>query len=190
MAFIGIKIPEKISKKLKNINIDGDKTDTSDFHITLIAFEDNIPIKNVSKSLEAMYNSCEDINPFEITLDKVSCFPKREDNPCPLITPIVSKELQQINKNLKKYLDKMDVDYLNTFKMYKPHITLSYAEKEIKDFKIEPIGFEVNEICLWSGDNGLNYDKIHVICPLPSINKSSFLLQSANLFYKFATKLF
>lgn len=188
MAFIGIKIPTKICNELKKIEIDGEKTDTSDMHITLICFEDNIPIKNVSKSLEAMYDACKEIKPFEITLNKVSCFPKRENNPCPIISPIKSEDLQKINKNLKKHLDKAEIDYLKTFKDYKPHITLSYADKEIKDFKIKPITFEINEICLWTGDNGINTDSLSVICPLPSINKSSFLLQSAHLFYKFATK--
>ncbi len=189
MAFIGIKIPPKISNELKKIDVDGEKIDTSDLHITLIVFEDNIPIKDVSKSLEAMYDACKAIKPFEIILNKISCFPKREDNPCPIIIPIQSEELQQVNKNLKKSLDKAKVDYLQTFKNYKPHVTLSYADKEIKDLDMDPLKFEVNEICLWSGDDGLNYENLSVICPLPSINKSSFLLQSAYLFCKFAIKI-
>lgn len=181
MAFIGIKINPHVSKILNKIDIPGEKEDTSQFHITLLCFEDNFPIEEISKAIEASYDVISKIKPFTIEIDEICCFPKRSDNPCPIIATIESKDLQEIHDKLAKEFDKYKVDYSKVHKDYKPHITLSYSDEEIEKFKIDKIEFEVYEIVLWGGDNG--EDRVFITFPLENIDKTSKLFHKINSFY-------
>ncbi len=181
MSFIGIPIKFETSKLFKGLDIPGEKTDLTDLHITLLIFEDGLSINELGPAIETAYDVIAETNPFSIKLDSISCFPKREDNPCPIIIPIKSKELQELCENLKKAFDKKDINYSKTFKEYKPHITLSYAEKEIKEFKIDPIELVINELVLFGGDSGC-YSDVFVTYPLKKINKLNFV-QKCHLKY-------
>ncbi len=189
MAFIGIKIPADVARLFRGLDLPGVRVAESEFHITVLMFEENWPIREVGKAMEASFEVLKDTEPFQVSVDKVTCFPKREDHPVPLIAKIVSKELQKVNKDLKKQFDKDDVEYSKTFKDFKPHVTLSYADEEIKAIDIEPkIEFTVTELILWGGDNG--DDRIFITFPLKGIavKKHSYLLQKVEVFEKLAKK--
>lgn len=186
MAFLGIRIQPKITDILKKIDVPGDKTDTSDMHITILCFEDNISIKDIAKSVEATYDVIKDFPQFKIKTNKVSCFPKRKDNPCPIIMPVVSEQLHELHKRLCKSFDEHNIDYSKTFKEYHPHITLSYADKEIKDFKSDLIEQDINEIILWGGNEGINEKELYVNFPLQEKHKHAVLINQIELFYKLA----
>lgn len=187
MAFLGIRVPAEVGRLLKGIEVPGEKEGTSELHITLLCFEDNWPITEIAKALEATYDIISKITPFLVKAKKVSCFPKRENHPVAIIAKIDSDELQDLHKKLGKEFDKCEIDYSKRFKDYKPHITLSYADKEMDEFKIDPIiEFSVSEIVLWGGDHG--DDRIFITFPLkgPGKQKHSLLLQKADIFYKIA----
>jgi 2'-5' RNA ligase len=186
MAFLGIRIPLECGRLLSGIDVPGEKEGPSEYHITLLCFEENWPIAEISKALEATYDVIHKIKPFTIKTKKVSCFPKREDKPVPIIAKIESDDLHDVRKKLAKEFDKCKIEYSKTFKDFNPHITLAYADKEIKDIKIDTVEFVVQEIVLWGGDHG--DDRIFITFPLkgPDKQKHSLLLQKADMFEKLA----
>jgi 2'-5' RNA ligase len=186
MSFLGIRITPQCGRLLAGIDVPGDKEGTSEYHITLLCFEDNWPITEIAKALEATYDIVCKIKPFIITTEEITCFPKREDNPVPIIAKIKSKELLELRENLAKEFEKRDIEFSKIFKDYKPHITLSYSEKEIEDFKIDEVEFVVQEIVLWGGDHG--DDRIFINFPLkgPAKQKHAVLLQKTEIFEKIA----
>lgn len=186
MAFLGIKVPTGTARLLSGIDVPGKKEGTSELHITILCFEENWPISEISKALEATYKVISKIKPFLIKVDSVGCFPKRKDSPCPIIAKVESKELHDLSDKLKKQFDKDKIEYSKIFKDYKPHITLSYDDKEIDEFKIDDVEFSVSEIVLWGGDHG--DDRIFITFPLqgPEKQKQALLIQKANMFYKMA----
>jgi 2'-5' RNA ligase len=187
MAFIGIKVPTETGRLLSGIEVPGETESTSEYHITVLCFADNWPISEVAKAMEAAYEVVSQIKPFLVKVDTVTCFPKHEDNLVPIIAKVKSDDLQDLNKKLKKAFDKVDVEYSKKFKDFKPHITLSYANKEIEQFKIDTVEFAVQEVVLWGGDYGDN--RIFITFPLKGPEKrkkQSFLLQKVDAFCKMA----
>lgn len=188
MAFLGLKVPHEVARLFREIEIPGDKVAESDYHVTILCFDDEWPISEIAKAMEATFDVLNKFEPFHMETSVVTCFPKREDNPVPIIAKMKSKELMKLSDALRKEFDKQKIEYSKIFKDFKPHMTLSYAEDEIKDRKISPIEFFVHEIVLWGGDNG--DDRIFITFPLKGEKrkKSSYLLQKAEVFQKLAGK--
>ena len=189
MALLGIKIPASLAKTLKTVDVPGKKEDTSDLHISILVFENEMAVSDISKSVEAVCEAIKNTEPFKIKLAKVSCFPKREDNPVPIIMPIESEDLQKLHKKIKKAFKKHKIEFMSTFKDYKPHVTLSYNENEVNDFKVEPEEFLVDNIVLWSGDMGLNEKDIFITFPLEKkTKKTSSVIHKVDFFHKMASR--
>jgi 2'-5' RNA ligase len=187
MAFLGIRVPIETARLLKEIDVPGENTANSEMHITLLCFEDNWPISELAKSLEAAYDIVSKIKPFRVTMNKVTCFPKRGDK-CAIIAPVKSAELHELRDKLAKSFDKEKIEFSKLFKDFKPHVTLSFNDEEIKERKIDEVEFVVQEVVLWGGDHG--DDRIFITFPLkgPGKNKYSFLDQKLDTFYKLAKK--
>jgi 2'-5' RNA ligase len=189
MAFLGIRVPHEAGRLLTNIEVPGKQAAPSEMHITLLHFEENWPISEMSKALEATYDIISKVKPFLVMTEKVICFPKRDEQAA-IVAQVKSAELHELREQLAKEFDEAKIDFSKTFKDFKPHITLSYNEEEIEDFDIDPpVEFVVQEIVLWGGDHG--DDRIFVTFPLkgPEKQKHAVLLQKAVLFEKMAKKL-
>lgn len=184
MALLGISIKNETGRLFQNLDIPGIKEGLSDLHITLVCFEDDWAIKDLAKALEAVYEVIDGIKPFTVKVDKISCFPKREGKPCPIIAKVTSDELQDLNKKIKKEFNKRDIAYDNFFKDYNPHITLSYADEEIKDFKIDKIEIPVHEISLLGGNKGENDVFVTFPLKIKELKKNAHLINKVNAFYK------
>ena len=187
MAFLGIRVPTETGRLLKEIEVPGENVAKSEMHITLLCFEDNWPISELAKSLEAAYDIVSKIKPFRVTIDKVSCFPKHGDK-CAIIAPVKGAELHELHDKLAKNFDKEEIDFSKRFKDFKPHVTLSYNDEEIDDLDVDEVEFQVQEVVLWGGDHG--DDRIFITFPLkgPGKHKYSFLDQKIDTFYKLAKK--
>jgi len=184
MAFIGIKIPHEVGRLLKAIDVDGDKVPDSEYHITIAFFGDNWPVSEAAKTLESTFETLKKIKPFKVKISKKSCFPKGS-NGVPILARVESKDLHKLNDKLKEAYDEEDIEFSKIHKEFKPHITLSYSDKEIDEEDIEPIEFMVHEIVLWCGDNG--DDRLFVTFPLSNgQEKKSFLINKTNVFYALA----
>lgn len=188
MAFIGIRLELAVARLFRHLEVPGDRVAENEQHITILCFEDNWPISEIGKAMEAAFSVLNEQEPFHVKVDKVSCFPKREDKPCPIIGKVKSKELEELNGKLKKAFDKAKVDYLKTFKDFIPHITLAYADEEIKQMSIEPVEFVVSEVVLWGGDT--SDDRIFITFPLKASEKKkhSYLTQKAEIFHKLSKR--
>ena len=186
MAFLGIRVPHECGRLLSQIEVDGDKTSTSDLHITLLHFGDEWPISEISKSLEATYKIVSDVKPFRVKMNRVSHFSKGEGGKYPIISRVESKELHKVREALAKEFDKKKIEYSKNFKDYKPHVTLAYIDDEPNDFDFDAVEFVVQEIVLWGGDHG--DDRIFVTFSLagPEANKNALLVQKADIFEKIA----
>lgn len=184
MAFLGIRIPIECGRLLSGIDVPGTKESPSEYHITLLCFEENWAISKLSAALEATYDIVSKMKPFNIKTEEITCFPKRGDNPAAIIAKVESKELHDIREKLAQEFDKQNIDYSKIFKDFKPHITLAYAPEEIDSQKIDTVECVISELVLWGGDHG--DDRIFVTFPLkgPTVQKHSLLVQKADIFYK------
>ena len=156
MSFIGISTPHETARLIHEIAVPGEKEDSSYLHITLLYLGKNVPIEDLAKAMVATYNITKDTAPFWVQLNKVDYFDVPEGKPYPIIAPVISPKLHELRKNLVKSFKKSKIDFDTTFKTYKPHVTLSFNETNIKKTKIEPIEWSVQEIVLWGGSNGDN----------------------------------
>lgn len=184
MAFLGIKIPENFGKSLNKIKVPGKKEKIQDYHITLLCFENNLPIDNIAKSLKSAYKIIKNIKPFKIKIKKIHNFPKRDNNPVPIIAEVESEDLHNLRKKIAKEFDKNKIPFSKVFKDFNPHITLAYAEEEIKPIKIDTLTIPIDELTLWGGDDGT--DRVVINFPLAYKNKYSALLYNSYLFEKLA----
>lgn len=190
MAFLGIRVPHEMGRLIRNLKVPGLKEMPSEYHITLLVFEDNYPIKKILKATEATYGVISETEPFLIKTNQVSHFPPRPDHPIPIITPIKSEELHQLHKKLRRTFDKDKIDFKKTFKEYHPHITLAYSEKGHDDYKIDPpIEFMVNEVTLWGGDEGDTRLFTTFQLKAPERKKHALLLNKADVFEKVTDQL-
>ena len=182
MAFIGIKVPHEVGRLLKKIEVDGEKVPDSEYHITIAMFGDEWPVSEAAKTLEVTFETLKNFKPFKVKTKKISCFPGG-DNGVPVFAKVESDELHEINDELKKAYDKEGIEFSKIHKEFKPHITLSYADKKIDEEEIEDIEFIVHEVVIWAGDNGDN--RFFITFPLDNIKKS-YVISKTDLFYKLA----
>lgn len=184
MAFIGIQIPHSVARLLKSIDVKGDKVPDSEYHVTIAMFSEDWPVSEAAKALETTFEVLKNFKPFKIKTNKVSCFPGG-DNGVPIFAKVESEDLQKLNDKLKEAYEKEGIEFSKLHKEFKPHITLSYADKKIDEEEIEDIEFIVHEIVLWCGDNG--DDRLFVTFPLENKQKkTSFVINKTEVFYALA----
>jgi hypothetical protein len=66
MSFIGIRVPHETGRLLSGVDVPGIKQTPSEYHITLLCFEDNLPISDIAAAMEAAYDIISKIKPFNI----------------------------------------------------------------------------------------------------------------------------
>jgi 2'-5' RNA ligase len=187
MAFLGIRIPHETARLLAQIEVPGDKTATSEMHITLLHFQKEWPITELTKSLEATYEVVSKFHPFLAKINKVTSFPKNPEGKLPIIGRVDSDDLMKLRKKLAENFDDSDIDFSKTHKDFKPHVTLAYSEEKPDEEKFHPVEFVVSEIVLWGGDHG--DDRIFVTFPLagPAMDKNALLVKQIEIFEKLAS---
>lgn len=186
MAFLGIRIPHETGRLLSQIEVPGEKTSSSELHITLLYFGDEWPVSEISKALEAAYEITSKFHPFLAKLSKASSFSKNPEGKVPIISRVESKELHELRDKLATKFDEEEIEFSKLYKDFKPHVTLAYADEEIESTDFHPVEFSVSEIVLWGGDHG--DDRIFVTFPLagPEMDKNALLVKKIEVFEKIA----
>lgn len=156
MSFIGIRIPHETARLLHEIEVPGEKEDSAQLHITLLYLGKDIPIKELAKAMVATYEVTQVMPPFWVKSNNVMSFPVDEGCPHPIVAPIQSIKLFELHRFLKKSFDRAGVEYSKKFKLYRPHVTLSFNDIAIKKTKIEPVEWTIQEVVLWGGEDGDN----------------------------------
>ncbi len=192
MSFLGVSVPHPAARLFHDIDVPGQKEDTAQLHITLVYLDDNVPIKQLAKAMVAVYEVTSKTSPFLVKTSSVDCFPATADseNPeanfVPIICPITSVKLHELQSACKKSFDKHSVKYSKKFKDYKPHVTLSYHNDYITKTKIDCIEWAVQEIVLWGGDDGDG--RVFTTFPL-SLKKKVSIAEACDIFESSIKKL-
>lgn len=185
MTYLCIKVPSEANKLLSDLEVPGSKTDSSDLHITLMYISKESTIEEVSKIFKISYEVLNDLKPFKINTSEVTFFDNGGvEKGYPVICKIESKELVELNAKLKKAFDKAEIEYMNNYKDYKPHITLSYSKDKPEEYSFDEVYFTVTEIELAGGSQ--EEDTVFVTFPLKKLEKKSNLLLKSELFEKLA----
>jgi len=153
MSFIGIKVPHEVGRLLHTIEVPGEKVPLHEFHVTLLYLGKEVPIETLGKAIVAAAEVAESYRPFRCTLTQTSSFPKGDDG-VPIICPVDSPELHELNTQLKAAFDAAGVDYSKKFPDYKPHVTLAYSDEVTADTLFGPLEWSAYEMVLWGGDAG------------------------------------
>ncbi|HLG26632.1 MAG TPA: 2'-5' RNA ligase family protein [Paenisporosarcina sp.] len=153
MAMIGIKAPFDLAEQLKKNSVPGKQLSPEEMHITMFYFEKQLKIKDVITIIGAAHDALKRSGPFQVRGNKITTFPKGDDG-VPVIVPIISDELLTIRKRMASKFDSEDIVFSKKYPEYKPHLTLSYATKEMEDEKLDKaVSWKVKDIVLWAGDN-------------------------------------
>jgi RNA 2',3'-cyclic 3'-phosphodiesterase len=152
MAFLGIRVPNETARLFKDVDVPGTKEPPSSMHITLLFLGDNIPIETLAKAMVATIGVTSNTPPFTVATDHVTCFPT--DDNVPVICPIESKALHELQAKIRKAYDNSGIKYSKKHPEYKPHLTLAYADEEIEKRSISKVEWGAHEIVLWGGDEG------------------------------------
>lgn len=163
MAFIGFSVPTDTVRILTEIEVPGEREDSRHLHTTMFLLGKNVPIEDIAKATEVIYNVASKTRPFTMRTRKISSFPPSDssDGIYPIICPIESEELHSLRETLRKAFDKAKVPYSKTFPDYKPHVTLSFSKEAFKDTSIPPVEWGAHEIILWGGDSGDQRIAVH-----------------------------
>lgn len=149
MAMLAIPVSSDISRLFRQINIGG-KRDISD-HITMIYFGDEMPLNRIVKAIPVIFDILKDQKPFKLSCKKIISFPEGKDG-FPIVAELESKELHSLRKKIVKALKDKKVPFDEKWKVYRPHVTLSYSEEHLDDIKVEDCSWQANEISLYGGD--------------------------------------
>src|SRR5574338_1033247 len=79
MAFLGIRVPHETGRLLAQVDVPGEKISTSEMHITLLHFQSEWPISELTKSIEATYDIVSKCYPFLVSINKVTSFSKNPE---------------------------------------------------------------------------------------------------------------
>ena len=153
MSFIGLKCPHEVGRLLHAVEVPGTKVPIDSYHVTLLYLGKDVPIEMIGKAIVAAAEVAAASMPFRCTLTHAMCFPKNEDG-VPVICPVTSPELHDLNTTLKAAFDAAGVEYSKRYPEYKPHLTLSYAEETMEDQDFGPLEWSAYEMVLWGGDAG------------------------------------
>ncbi len=157
------------------------------YHITLLYLGSEVPIETVSQALVVAYRVSETTRPIPLMIDEISSFPKGDDG-VPIICQVKSPELHKLWNDLCMAFDDAKVPYSKKFPIYKPHITLSYSDKPLKDkLEVGPFDWVSYEMVLWSGDSG--DDEVAITIPFSFPSKEAMLRKLVQAHVRFGSTL-
>jgi len=134
MAMVAVPVPHDVGRLFRTVDI-SDERDPSD-HITMFYLGDDVPLSTIIKVMPLLYDITSKTDPFLATCKKITTFPKG-DNGWPVIAPVDSPQLLDIRKRLQRVFDRKGIDYSDKHPDYKPHVTLGYSAKKIKNVKLK-----------------------------------------------------
>ena len=161
MAILGIHCPRDVARIFSQIETIGEREPLGHQHITLLHLGDDVPIEQLAKAIVAVFGVTSKTKPFTVQTNRVTAFPPHpEHGTVPIICPIVSPALHDLQARLKSALDNVKVEYSKTFPIYQPHVTLSYVKDPLvhadhtADKDIPPLEWGVADVVLWGGNDG------------------------------------
>ena len=131
----------------------GRQDDITDIHVTVLyGIEASLPNKKLNSIVKKYI-------PFNVVLGKISKFDSNPDYDV-LIIEVSSKSLKKLHYEIEDQIENG-----NTFKVYKPHVTIAYVNKgkcenSVGDKTFDGKKFTVNNVVFSSKDNDI--EKINI----------------------------
>lgn len=156
MAFIGIRVPAETGRLFSDIDVPGDPVKAQSYHVTLLFLGKDLDIDVLADAVKATYKVTSTTKPFSVRTSRVTCFPPTKDDTVPIIARVESDPLHDLRDRLVKSFEENEVKFDNTYPLFKPHVTLAWAEDELEDEERIPTTIEwgAHELVLWGGDDG------------------------------------
>ncbi len=161
MAIVGFAVPAETARILSEIDVPGTKEPVTNFHITVLMLDDDTAIGDIADAMEAAYSVAAKIRPFTARVTRITSFPGGNDG-VPVICPVEAPELQIVWEAMKQAFDAKHVGYSKKFPEFKPHVTLSYADKPFEQQLPVPIEWGAHELVVWGGDRGDRRIVVHL----------------------------
>lgn len=143
-SIVEVLVPDSIWAQIQK-DVPGAKDLDDPPHITL-CYIPEISKKEADSIKEVLASICENTAPFQVNVEKVSCFKNGKDK-IPHIGVIKSLDLVKFRDKVSEAIAEIDPDFIdNSFPDFKPHLTLQYADADEPLPKIKPISWVVREI--------------------------------------------
>lgn len=146
-------VPNEVSRILRELRVPG--TPETQSHVTVIHFGDDIPVEQVANILPVVYQVTSSTRPFSMMSRTVGTFDPG-DNGTPVIAFVESPDLHRLRERLLGALDAAGISYSTKFKEYRPHVTITYSEENLKGFEhsFTPVSWGAYELSLWGANRG------------------------------------
>lgn len=155
MAFLGIQVPAIAAAKLSSIDIpNGRKLKPEEMHVTLLYLGKDTPLISALGAVMGCHTVARKWKPFTVHAALLTSFPKNPDDGIPIIVRVLSNELMQFREEILKAMERMSIPYSIKHPEYKPHVTLTYTDKEkVIPTKIQPVSWIVDRMTVWAGND-------------------------------------
>lgn len=171
MAIIALEVPHATARLFGSIEVPGTRTPIGTAHITIVYVGDDVAIDVLAEVVKATYEVTSRAAPFTVRATRVTHFPGNPDDQegYPIIARVESDALHELREDLVAALDEAGVDFDKKFPVYKPHVTLSYADEPVEEFRIPTIEWGAHEIVIWGGGEGDERLKVTFPLTLPAV---------------------
>lgn len=140
MSYLRVRVPEHIASILSDIPVPGTKVPAHDLHISLLYIAKTSSPEELRHIGRVVHRTLHNRLHTQVTFSQVTCFDSSEDG-YPIIIRFENADLQQINTDLKQAFLNEGIGFDDTYPDFKLHITLSYHDSKIEDFKIPEMSF-------------------------------------------------
>lgn len=184
MAMVAIRVPAEAARLLSAVAgaLPGDSQAASEMHVTLLYLGDDVPMEQLARVMVACYAVTRKTAPFTMTVSEVASFDPG-GNGTPVILPVQSPELHELQGNLRQELDRSGVDYDKKWPEYKPHVTLSYVPNmKAAGPMASPISWGAFDLTIYGANRGDG--RATIILPFAP---QSFQVQMEKIASKIAT---
>ncbi len=147
-----MRIPRVTVTDFSEIKVPGDLIPAHEMHMTLAFIGKGTPINIVLRAIAACYSTAEKFAPIELAAGLVMSFSPDPEGRTPVIARIITPEIFTFREALVKQLEANGVEYSKRHPVYKPHVTLSYAQESVRLQVIRPIRWRAEWITVWGGD--------------------------------------
>lgn len=149
MAMIAVPISRDIARLFTQIDVPGER-EPSD-HITLSYLGDKLQTSTITKLMPLILEITSKTSPFLVTCKRITTFPKG-DKGYPIIAQLQSEPLNNLREKIIRVMDRQGIEYSKKYPEFKPHVTLSFSKKKIKNIRFNKIQWLINSVSLYGGD--------------------------------------
>lgn len=171
MAMIAMRVPDDTAFMLENVGPPGDNHAASDMHVTVLYLGDNVSAPRLGLAMVAVQEVAAMTTPFLLSVNRVDSFPTNDGGNVPIIAPVDSPPLHQMQAAIKAAMNKHGVWYSDKYPEYRPHVTLSYSNETKATGSLQsPLMWGAYGVDVYGGNEGMEGIFIHVPFGLPAVS--------------------